>query len=150
MSNIRAKYNATPPTVADTQWTDLQVDENGNLKTVDGSIADKWSYAAATGGIDNTTTAVTVKAAAAAGIKNYIETLQIAHATLGATTEFAIRDGAGGTVLWRTNLHTTAIPTTTIVFDPPLSGTAATLLEVVTLTKVTGDVVVNLQGFTGP
>jgi len=34
MSNIRAKYNATPPTVADTQWTDLQVDSSGRLKTV--------------------------------------------------------------------------------------------------------------------
>jgi len=34
MSNIRAKYNATPPTVADTQWTDLQVDSQGRLKTV--------------------------------------------------------------------------------------------------------------------
>lgn len=34
MSNIRAKYNATPPTVADTQWTDLQVDATGKLKIV--------------------------------------------------------------------------------------------------------------------
>lgn len=28
----RARYNATPPTVSDTGWTDLQVDVNGSLK----------------------------------------------------------------------------------------------------------------------
>lgn len=107
-----------------------------------------WVYAAATGGIDNTGTAVTIKAAGAAGVKNYVTQIQIAHATLGASTELAIRDGAGGTVLWRTLLHTTAMPTTT--FDVHLMGTAATLLEVVTLTAVTGDVLVNVQGYTGP
>lgn len=108
-----------------------------------------WNYAAATGGIDNTTTAVTIIAAAGTGIRNYVTSLQIAHATLGATTELAIRDGAGGTVIWRTILHTTAMPLTNIVFDAPLIGTANTLLEVVTLTAVTGDVLVSAQGFSG-
>lgn len=107
-----------------------------------------WSFAAATGGIDNSSTAVTIKAAGAAGVKNYVTKIQIAHATLGASTELAIRDGAAGTVLWRTLLHTTAMPSAT--FDVHLSGTAATLLEVVTLTAVTGDVLVNVQGYTGP
>lgn len=46
MSNIRAKYNSTPPTVADEQWADLQVDATGNLKvatdssTVIGAVDD--------------------------------------------------------------------------------------------------------------
>ncbi len=37
----RAKYNATPPTVADGQWTDHQVDAAGNLKVTStgGAIA---------------------------------------------------------------------------------------------------------------
>lgn len=109
-----------------------------------------WNYAAAGSGISNTTTAVPIKAAAAAGIRNYLTGLQITSEALGAATELAIRDGAGGTVLWRTKIGTGGIiGGTAIRFDPPLRGTAATLLEVVTLTaSITGAVYVNAQGFT--
>lgn len=115
-----------------------------------GSHPNRWSYAAATSGIVNTTTAVTIKAAAGAGFRNHIASLQIQTATLGGQTELAIRDGAGGTVLWRTQLQTTAMPLTTVNFDPPIAGSTNTLLEVVTLTGVTGGVYVNAQGFAGP
>lgn len=37
MANVKAKYNSTPPTVADQQWADLQVDSSGNLKVVGGT-----------------------------------------------------------------------------------------------------------------
>ena len=110
----------------------------------------EWTYAAALGGIDGTTTAVTINAAAAAGLRNYITSMQIAHATLANSTELAIRDGAGGTVLFRTLLHTTALPTMSITFPVPIKGTAATLLEVVTLTSAAGDVLVNFQGYIAP
>lgn len=110
-----------------------------------------WGYAAAAGGITNTTTAVTIKAAAGAGIRNYISSIQISADALGAATELAIRDGAGGPVLWRTKLQTSALDPTTFVFPIPIGGTAATLLEVVTLTaSVTGSVYVDVQGFAGP
>lgn len=109
-----------------------------------------WSYAAASGGIDNSNTAVTIKAAAGAGVRNYLQSLQVQTATLGAATELAIRDGAAGTVLWRTQLQTTAMPLVTVNFDPPLKGTANTLLEVITLTAVTGDVMINAQGYLAP
>lgn len=109
-----------------------------------------WTYAAAASGIVNTTTAVTVKAAAGAGIRNYITGLQIAHATLGAVTEFAIRDGAAGTVLFRIQLQTAAKEDIQIEFPTPLRGTANTLLEIVTLTAVTGGVYANLQGYAAP
>lgn len=111
-----------------------------------------WGYAAATGGITNTTTAVTIKASAGAGLRNYISSLQVSADALGAATELAIRDGAGGTVLWRTKLQaSTALDPTSFVFPIPIVGTAATLLEVVTLTaSVTGSVYVDAQGFAGP
>jgi hypothetical protein len=110
-----------------------------------------WSYAAATGGITNTTAAVTVKAAGAAGVRNYITGVQLSTDTLGAATEFAIRDGAAGTVIWRCKLNTTALPLLTIDFPTPLRGTAATLVEIVTLTaSVTGGVFANLQGYQAP
>lgn len=109
-----------------------------------------WQYAAAASGIVNTTTAVTIKAAAAAGIRNYLTKLTVQTATLGGATELVIRDGASGTVIFRTQLQTTALPATTIHFDPPLMGTAATLMEVATLTAVTGGVYVNAVGFIAP
>lgn len=106
-----------------------------------------WSYAAAGSGIANTTTAVTIKAAAGVGKYNYITDLQVSHATLGGATELAIRDGAGGTVLWRMTLGTVANENISVNFKTPLVGTANTLLEVLTITGVTGGVYVNAQGF---
>lgn len=115
-----------------------------------------WNYAAATGGIVNTATAVTIKAAEAgviagqSGKRNYLSSLQIGHDVLGAVTEVAIRDGAGGTVLWRGKLQTPANEQTiSPYFDPAIRGSPNTLLEVVTLTAVTGGVFVNAQGYVG-
>ncbi len=112
----------------------------------------EWVYAAASGGITNTTTAATLVAAQAAGIRNYLTNLQISSDVLGAATEIAIRDGAGGTVLWRGKIGTAGIAgVSTIQFSDPLKSTAATLLEVVTLSaSVTGGVYVNAQGYIAP
>ena len=110
-----------------------------------------WQFAAASGGIVNTTTAVTLKAAGAAGIINYLKGLDISTDVLGTATQLAIRDGAAGTVIWRGKLQTTSLPLTNIVFAPPLRGSAATLMEAVTLTASgTGGVYINAQGFQGP
>lgn len=111
--------------------------------------ANCWSYAAAASGISNTTTAVTVKTAAGVGIRNYVNSLQLVATALGAATEFAIRDGAGGTVLWRGIISTAGmLGGQPMVFNPPLRGSANTLLEVVALTdSLTGSVYPNLQGY---
>lgn len=107
----------------------------------------RWNYAAAAGGITNTSTAVTFIAAAGAGIRNYVASIQLDAGTLGAATEVAIRDGAGGTVLWRILVGTAGI-SRTVNFTVPLKGTANTLMEVVTLTPtVTGPVYYNAQGY---
>lgn len=122
----------------------LRVDAAAEAATADiGTVqpfsqpGSRWSYAAAASGIMNTTTAVTIKVAAGAGVRNYITDLQINTATLGAATEFVVRDGAAGTVQWLGQL-----------FQTPLRGTANTLLEVATLTAVTGGVFFNAQGHT--
>lgn len=108
-----------------------------------------WSYAAASGGILNTTTAVTIKAAAAASIRNYITNIQVMSEALTTATELAIRDGAAGTVLWRIKIPTGGLAASQFDFAVPLRGTAATLLEVVTLTASgAGAVYFNAQGFT--
>lgn len=144
-------YQSTPQSITDGDVGPFQTDVRGAIVASPHAASDNfWSYAAATGGIDNTTTAVTIKAAAGSGLRNYITGLQINHNTLGAATELAIRDGAGGTVLWRVGLNTTAAVPFGITFPVPIRSTANTLLEVVTLTAVTGDVFVNAQGFIAP
>lgn len=107
-----------------------------------------WSYSAAGSGIVNTNTAVTVKAAVPL-MRNYITALEIMAEALTNATEFVVRDGAGGTVLWRTKIPTTGLLNgLTAEFDPPLFGSVNTLLEICTLTASgTGAVYANLQGY---
>jgi hypothetical protein len=107
--------------------------------------AAEWRYASAASGIVNTTAAVSLKAAAS-GLDNCVDTIQIAHDALGAATELVITDGVAGTVIWRTKLQTAALPTTTIQISPPLRSTSNTVLQLATLTAVTGGIYVNAQG----
>jgi hypothetical protein len=104
---------------------------------------DAWTYTAASSGIVNTATAVTIKATAGA------TDLQVDTATLGATTELKIRDNAGGTALWRCQLQTAAPPIMSANFQSPLVGLPKALHEVVTPTAVTSGVFVNAQRHAG-
>ena len=111
----------------------------------------EWSYAAAASGIVNTTTAVTIKTAAGAGVRNYITSIQVMSEVLTNATELAIRDGAGGTVIWRTKIPTGGLPSVQFDFTNPLKSTANQLLEVVTLTASgAGAVYFNAQGYAAP
>lgn len=109
-----------------------------------------WSYPAAAGGINNTTTAVTMVGAAGAGIRNYLTAIQVSAGALGAASEIAVRDGAGGTVIWR-GFISTAGGNQSVNLSSPIKSTANTLLEVVTLTAtITGAVYINAQGYQAP
>lgn len=55
-----------------------------------------WSYVSAAGGIDGSTTPVTIKAADS-NYRNFIAALQISHATLANATELVVRDKGGET-----------------------------------------------------
>lgn len=148
-----AVYNAAPTVRTEGQGGPLQATAYGALVTRPFSLPDnEWVYAAAASGISNTTTAVTIKAAAAAGLRNYITACQLSSDALGAGTEFVIRDGAAGTVLWRQKVGTAGIVNGIgIAFPSPLKGTAATLLEVATLTaSITGSFYANCQGYIAP
>lgn len=103
-----------------------------------------WSYAAASGGITNTT-GVTAKAAAGAGVRNYITRVQVQNGHATVSTDAQIRDGAAGTVLWR-GFAAAAGGGVSAVFDPPLRGTANTLVEVACGTTGTATYF-NLQGY---
>lgn len=105
-----------------------------------------WQYAAAAGGLV-TTSGVTAKAAGAAGVRNYVKSIDVINSHATISTEVVVRDGAGGTVIHR-GWAQAAGGGYAKTFDPPLRGSTATLIEIaeVTATATTG-VLVNLQGF---
>ena len=108
----------------------------------------EWKYAAASGGIVNTTTGVNLALAGGAGLSVYITSMQIRSETLTNATEIAIRDGAGGTVLWRSKINSSGTDLVNVTFENPIKGTANTLMEFATLTASgTGAVYVNAQGY---
>lgn len=150
-ANVVAQLDDTSPTaITENQFGNLRMTPNRALLVKPyASAAQDWTYAAASGGIVNTTTAVTL-VGATASMRNYITACQISTDALGAATELAWRDGAGGTVLARIKLGTAALVLEPVVFPTPLKTTANTLLEVVTLTAVTGGVYVNCQGYVAP
>lgn len=108
----------------------------------------EWKYAAAAGGLV-TTAGVTVKAAGAAGVINYITGIQVINSHATISTEIVVRDGASGTVIHRGWAQAAGGGYTANFLDP-IPGSAATLLEIaeITATGTTG-VLVNLQGYSG-
>lgn len=116
----------------------------GQLTRRSGPTAESaWSYAAASGGIINTT-AVAAKAAGQSGERQYVKSAQFSNSG-AAGTEVMILDGAA--VLWRGWVPaTTVLPA--ITFDPPLRGTAATAINVQLSSGTTVAVYANLQGVT--
>lgn len=135
--------------VASDDATDLVATTQGVMVSRPYSIPEvEWSHAGAASGIVNTTTAVQIKAAAASGVRNYITGITIQAEPLGTATEFVIRNGAGGAVLFRMKIPTTGLALTPIVFSSPIKSSAATLLEVATLTASgTGAVYFNANGY---
>lgn len=105
-----------------------------------------WVYAAAAGGIVNTTD-VAIAAAAGAGLRNYLTSIQILNQSATVNTEVVIKDGA--TVIWRGWLGLTGAGDhheAYITFPTPLRTTANTALNVACIT--TGAAVyVNAQGY---
>jgi hypothetical protein len=113
-----------------------------------------WNYAAPSGGIVSTG-GVTFKAAAGAGLRNYITALQITHMDIGAPggAELEIRDGVSGTVIWRTTMYSSSgnMREKEPVFPTPLKSTANTALEVCVPAWSSGNkIYFNAQGFVAP
>lgn len=134
-----------------TTWDRIRGDADG-LVVQAGLSSTSWTYAnGATGILSNTTTAVTIKAAAGASVRNFIDSCQINTTTFTTAGPIAIRDGAGGTIIWALQVPTAGfLSPVTVVFATPLRGTANTLMEVVTTTANTvGTAWVNCQGHTG-
>jgi hypothetical protein len=140
-------YSANPAAVTTARGVDLLATLIGALVTKPYAIPEAdWQYAAAAGGIINTTDVV-LRAAAAAGIRNYVTSIDIRNAHATVATEVVIKDGA--TVIWRQLLPAAMAAPVEITFPTPLRGTAATAMNVACIT--TGaQVYINAQGFAAP
>jgi hypothetical protein len=104
-----------------------------------------WSYASA--GLV-ATTAVTARAAVAS-YRNYVTGIQLSSASGSTAGLVEIRDGTGGTVLWRG--VTPAGSTVDVALEPPLRQAAVnTLIEVAPVGWLTGTFYISMQGFTAP
>lgn len=139
--------NFNPTAVSATgDVADIMVDMIGRQVTLPYAIPEStWQYAAASGGITNTTD-VAAKAAAAAGVRNYITNISLKNANAVAT-EFVVKDGA--TVIYRTHLPASMSAPEIVRFPVPLRGTAATAVNVACIT--TGaQVYCNIQGYIAP
>jgi hypothetical protein len=112
-------------------------------------LANGWSYAAASGGIENTSD-VAIKAAAGAGRYNYLTAVQLMNADDTVGTEVVVKDGS--TVIFRTHLAPLAASTAPvpvhIPFNPPLVGSNNTALNVACITT-SAKVYANAQGYVG-
>jgi hypothetical protein len=104
-----------------------------------------WQFAGAAGGITNTTD-VAMKAAAGAGVRNYVTGATLIN-TGAAATEVVLKDGA--TVIFRLNLPANMTTPVDLVFATPLKGTANTTLNVACLTAGAA-VFVSAQGYAAP
>ena len=112
----------------------------------------EWSYVAASGGITNTTTPVDITGGAGSGVRNYVTSLQLYSDTLGTATEIILRDGTGGSILWRSKIGTAGTGgTQNIRFHPPIRGSSNTIMQFACVTATgTGSIYVNAQGYKAP
>jgi len=133
-------------------WRRQSANTSGIANMHPGDPATWWRYAPPTGGYLNSTTGVTVRAAAGAAVSNYIWGGECFAETLTTATEIELRDGAAGAAMFRTKITTAGAPGhIDFTFSPPLKGTANTLVEFAGVTASgTGAIYCNWQGSTGP
>lgn len=107
-----------------------------------------WTFASAAGGIINTTDVV-LKAAGAAGVRNYLTGLTIQNASATTATEVVIKDGVAIIGRYFVGAQTLLNSVVGLTFATPLRSTAATALNVACITTAAA-VYVNAQGFQAP
>ena len=144
------------------RWTSKATVSNGQvvrpIATLDGRLImrphsipeNEWVYPAASGGIVNSTTAVTMASAPGANVRNYVTSIQVYAEALANATELVIREGTSS-IYWRIKIPTTGMPPTQFIFGNPIRLALNSALTVTTLTASgTGAVYINAQGYIAP
>lgn len=106
-----------------------------------------WQYAAASGGITDTAD-VTLAAAPAAGLRNYLTRLDVCNTHASVDTEVVVKDGS--TVLWRRMFKALAVGCLAVTLNTPIrQPTTATALTAAAIT--TGSATyINAGGYVAP
>lgn len=146
---VAARALNTPySTLSTGQVADLVATLVGALITKPYSIPEnEWNYPAVSGGITNTS-AVTLKAAAGAGLRNYLTSLQVKNPSAVAS-EIIVRSATGAVVLWRGHVSANMVESEQFNFPNPLKSAANDALEVIMVTTAT-QTYVNAQGYVAP
>jgi hypothetical protein len=126
--------------------------ENGMGAKPYSEAANDWHYAAASGGIADTNDVV-LKAASAAGLRNYLTALQITNKDATIGTEVVVKDGS--TVIWRmfiqpgTPASLSGLVPASFTFPTPLKSSANTALNAACITN-SSETYINAQGYVAP
>lgn len=140
--------NVMPAAVSATNdTTQLYASMGGALIVKPFSIPEAdWSFACATGGII-VNTDVVVKAAAAAGVRNYVTGITVQNVHASVATEWVVKDGS--TVIFRGFAPANMNNVIEIEFNTPIRGNAATAVNFQCITAG-AQVYANIQGYVAP
>lgn len=108
-----------------------------------GSAGNDWQYATPIASPITNTTAVAVKAAGAASIRNYVTSVQYQNTSATASI-VTLQDGA--TVVWTGYAPASMTVPAVVTFNTPIRGTAATAMNFVVNTTAT-NTFVSAQGY---
>lgn len=150
---IRRSNDGSGMVVMDITTTDGKAEKLGAIVSsnldFNGTVPlSAWKYSPGTGGVVPST-GQTAISAAQSGARNFLESMQVSHATLGAAVELIIQDGS--TAIWRGILQTAAADAGgfTLNFEPALAGSTNTALNYTFSAGTTGGVYLNAQGYVG-
>lgn len=122
-------------------WLPIRVDKSGAVVTAQDTQANSWTYAAASGGITDTSD-VTLAAAAGVGLSNFLTGIQIMNKSAVAT-EVVVKDGS--TIIWRGYSPASGVGPLSITFEDPLQSSPNTALKFAAITTSSA-IYVNAQG----
>lgn len=148
---VATGLSANPSAVTSGRNVDLMATLIGALVTKPYAIPEAdWVYA--TDGTTNTALTTTtdrmVKAAAGAGIRNYLTAIQLQNTHATQATDLVIKDGAA-TILWRGPLPAAMAAPLLLEFPTPLRSSANAALTLACITAG-ANVVANVQGYAAP
>ncbi|MGE0290284.1 MAG: hypothetical protein AB7P16_28715 [Bradyrhizobium sp.] len=133
--------------VASGDVADLKTTLVGALVTKPYAIPElDWGYAAASGGITDTSD-VEIKAAAGAGLRNFMTSIDVINTHASVDTEVVVKDGS--TVIYRAKFKALGVGARNILFASPLKSTANTALNVACITTGS-ETYVNARGYVAP
>ena len=139
--------SSNPAASTSADMTDLIATLIGALVVRPFSIPElDWSYAAASGG-ETGTSDVAVKAAAGAGLRNYMTWLTVENVHATVDTEFVVKDGS--TVIFRGFVKALGVGPLRINFPSPLKSSANAALNVANITTAS-KVYFNCGGYVAP